>query len=41
VGALQVLGYSALDAHKAVSAAYREGMPLEDVIRGALSGMGR
>ncbi|MDD4494150.1 MAG: Holliday junction branch migration protein RuvA [Eubacteriales bacterium] len=36
VGALLVLGYTALEANRAVRSVYSEGMPLEEIIRSAL-----
>lgn len=36
VGALMVLGYTALEANRAVRSVFAEGMPLEEIIRSAL-----
>lgn len=41
VSALMVLGYSALEASKAVSAVYSEDMDLESIIRSSLKGLVR
>lgn len=39
--ALMALGYTPLEANRAVAAVYAEGMDLEAVIKGALKGMGK
>ena len=36
VGALMVLGYTSLEANRAVRSVYADGMPLEEIIRNAL-----
>ncbi len=41
VSALMVLGYTALEASKAVSAVYSDEMDLESIIKGALKGLAR
>lgn len=41
VSALMVLGYTPLEASKAVAAVYTEGMDLEAIIKAALKGMAR
>lgn len=41
ISALMVLGYTPLEASKAVSAVYTDGMDLEAIIKGALKGLAR
>lgn len=41
ISALMVLGYTPLEASKAVSAVYSDGLDLESIIKGALKGLAR